>query len=353
MRKMQEYIVKGKRISVGLEDSKKTWKLCVRCEQMIVHETGMPAKYEGLVAYFRNRYPECDITVMYEAGFHGFWLHDLLTADGIACVVTPPNKVSCPKDERVKTDKKDARLLARNLENRDYVACAVPDRELREDRQISRTLNQVQKDIVVEKNRIRRFLDFHGLDTGLTRDNWTDQDYRNLANISVSYSLRVSLNAYLRILDTLLELKEALLAELRALCKKERYQAAVVLKRSLPGVGWLTAIRLTLEWGNLSRFENGRRFASFTGLTCREYSTGETVRRGRITGQSSEYVRAWLIECAWRAIRIDPALQNKFQRVYRNSGSKKKAIVAVARKMAVRMYAIEQSGELYRTSVAQ
>lgn len=353
MRKMQEYILKGKRISVGLEDSKKTWKLCVRSEQMIVHETGMPARYEVLRSYLVTRYPNCDITVMYEAGFHGFWLHDLLTADGITCVVTPPNKVSCPKDERVKTDKKDARLLAKNLENHDYVACAVPDRELREDRQISRTMNQVQKDIVVEKNRIRRFLDFHGLEANVTRDDWTDQDYRNLANISVSRSLRVSLNAYLQILNTLLELKESLLAELRALCKKERYQAAVVIKRSLPGIGWLTAIRLTLEWGDLSRFANGRRFASFTGLTCREYSTGKTVRRGHITGQSSEYVRAWLIECAWRAIRVDPALQNKFQRVCHNSGSKKKAIVAVARKMAVRIHAIEQSGELYRMSVAR
>jgi transposase len=88
-------------------------------------------------------------------------------------------------------------------------------------------------------------------------------------------------------------------------------------------------------------------------LTCREYSTGDTIRRGRITGQSSEYVRAWLIECAWRAIRKDPALQNKFQRVWRNSGSKKKAIVAVGRKIAVRIFTLEQSGELYRLAVAQ
>jgi transposase len=44
MRKMQEYIVKGNKIFIGLEDSKKTWKVCVRCEGMIVHETDMPAK---------------------------------------------------------------------------------------------------------------------------------------------------------------------------------------------------------------------------------------------------------------------------------------------------------------------
>ena len=69
MRKMQEYIVKGNRIFIGLEDSKRMWKVCVRCEGMIVQETSMPAKYEVLEAYFVNRYPDCEIRVMYEAGF--------------------------------------------------------------------------------------------------------------------------------------------------------------------------------------------------------------------------------------------------------------------------------------------
>jgi transposase len=243
--------------------------------------------------------------------------------------------------------------LARNLENREYAACSAPDLERREDRQISRTLNQVQKDIVAEKNRVRRFLDFHGLNAGLPEGNWTDRVYRNLRELPLTHSLRVSLDAYLRIIETLLTLRKELLAELKALTQKDRYRAAVIIKQSVPGIGWLTAIRLTLEWGDLSRFPNGKSLAKFTGLTCREYSTGETVRRGRITGQSLGWVRAWLIECAWRAIRKDPALQDKFQRVWRNSGSKKKALVAVARKIAVRIFALERSGELYCLSVAR
>ena len=57
MRKMQEFIVKDNRIFVGLEDSKKTWKLCVRSEGMIVHQTSMPTKYENLRNYLTHRYP--------------------------------------------------------------------------------------------------------------------------------------------------------------------------------------------------------------------------------------------------------------------------------------------------------
>ena len=353
MRKMQNFIVQEKQIFVGLEDSKKTWRLCVRCDGMVVHTASMPTRYEVVRAYLMNRYPDCTIAVMYEAGFQGFWLHDLLEEDGIRCEVTPPNKVSCPKDERVKTDKRDAYRLATNLETGDYVPCRVPDRERREDRQISRTLSQMQKNIRAEKNRIRRFLDYHGLNGGLPAGAWTDKDYLRLKDMELPRSLKVSLQSYLRVLETLFATEKELETELKALCEKERYKESVCIKRSVPGVGWLSAIRFTLEWGNFDRFPTGKRFAAFTGLTCREYSTGKTIRRGRITGQSSEYIRSWLIECAWRAIRIDPALLATFRRVWRNSGSKKKAIVAVARKMAVRMRAIELAKQLWCKSVVE
>jgi len=280
MKKMQEYIVKSNRIFIGLEDSKKTWKLCVHCDRMIVHEASMPAKYEVLRTYLNNKYPDCDISVMYEAGFQGFWLHDLLESDNINCIVTPANKVTQAKDNRVKTDKRDARRLAKNLENGDYVSCHVPDRERREDRQISRSLNQIQKDITATKNRIRRFLDYHGLNEGLKAGAWTDKDYRQLENLALSHSLRVSLHVHLRILDELLTVKKELMAELRALCEKERYKVGVLSKKSTPGIGWMTAIRLTLEWGDMKRFPSGKHLASFAGLTSREYSTGETIRRG-------------------------------------------------------------------------
>lgn len=353
MRKMQEYIIKCNKIFIGLEDSKKTWKLCVRCDRIEIHEVSMPAKYDVLRTYLKNKYPECDISVMYEAGFQGFWLHDLLIEDGIHCIVTPANKVTQAKDDRVKTDKRDARRLAKNLENGDYVSCHVPDRERREDRQISRTMNQVQKDITATKNRIRRFLDYHGLNEGLKTGAWTDKDYRQLENLALPHSLRVSLQAHLRILDELLTVKKKLMTELRALCEKERYKVGVLAKKSSPGIGWLTAIRLTLEWGDMRRFPSGKHLASFAGLTSREYSTGETIRRGRITGQSAEFVRSWLIECAWRASRKDPVLLDKFRRVWRNSGSKKKAIVAVARKLSVRLWALETLGQTYSIGVIE
>jgi transposase len=295
--------------------------------------------------------------VMYEAGFHGFWLHDLLTSDGIECIVTPPNKLTQAKDDRVKTDRRDARRLARNLESGDYVHCHVPDRERREDRQVSRVLNQIQKDIVRTKNRIRRMLEYHGLDRGLKAGVWQDRDYRDLSREQrvqgLSASLRKALKVLLAVLDFLCAQKEEILQELKRISEKERYLRSVASKRSCPGVGWLSAARFTLEWGGLERFPTGKCFAAYTGLTASEYSTGETIRRGRITGQSNPYVRSWLIECAWRAIKRDPVLLEKFTSVYRSSGSKKKAIVAVARKLAVRMRALDVNHDSYLIGIVE
>jgi transposase len=350
---MQEHVVEGKGVFVGLEDSKRTWKLCVRSGGQIVAETSMPAVYENLQGYFEKRFPGCRIEVMYEAGFGGFGLYDCLVVDGVQCVVTPPHTLTEAKVNRVKTDRGDARRLARNLESGDYRVCAVPDRELREDRQIVRTLNQVQQQITATKNRIRKLFDWHGLNAGFPAGVWTKADYERAGGLRLGPSLQVCLESYFQLLAGLESIRQRLLLELKALCEKARYQQAVAIKASCPGIGWLSAIRFTLEWGDLSRFGSGKQLASYVGLTSREYSTGETVHRGRITGQGSGIVRAWLIECSWRAIRHDPVLLVKYQAVRKRAESSKKAIVAVARKLTVRLWALDKAQQTYQVGVIQ
>ena len=68
MRKIEDYRLKGRRIFIGLDAAKRTWKLCVRRQRMIVHQTSMPGEYENLREYIRNNYPQCEVEVIYEAG---------------------------------------------------------------------------------------------------------------------------------------------------------------------------------------------------------------------------------------------------------------------------------------------
>lgn len=352
MRKMQDYIVKGKEIFVGLEDSKKTWKVAVRCEKMLIHEASMPTEYQNLITYLRNKYPECRISLLYEAGFHGFWLHDLLMKDGIPCVVVPPHTVTQEKTSRVKTDKIDARRLAQNLENGDYKTCHVPDQERREDRQLSRTIEDVQGNVVRTRNQIWKMLDFHGVILPEMKSVPTKNEIRALRNLKISPMVKQALGIYLDQLDLLWKQLESLRKELRELAKKARYVKTYDIIRSFPGIGWYTAIRLVLEWGeDLSRFANRRKIASFVGLTGLEHSTGETVRRGHLTGLGQKRSRTWLVEAAWVAIRKDPALLDKFKRVFRNTGSKKKAIVATARKLVGRLLHCVTTGQEYQVGL--
>ena len=91
---------------------------------------------------------------------------------------------------------------------------------------------------------------------------------------------------------TYVEVTKRLLKQMNNLAQKERYEKAVSIIRSIPGVGRLTAIRLVLEWGEDigESIKSGKSLACFAGLTQSEYSTGDTVRRGRITGQGAVVV---------------------------------------------------------------
>jgi len=358
VKRQPSYVLEGEKVSVGLDDSKKTWSLCVRSGGVIVHETSMPAKYEVLRNYFHKRFPDCEIRVMYEAGFRGFGLHDQLVADGWECVVTPPHTVTKEKSQRTKNDRMDSRRLAKNLENCDYHSCFIPDKELREDRQISRTCGQVQADIVRVCNRIRRMLEFHGLDEGLPAGRWRGESAytrlrQHLSELEIGSSLRFSFDVMFRELENLRELKEELMKQLKELARSDRYKESVKLLMSAPGIGVMTAIRLTLEWGDLRRFGRKEEFASFLGLVPTDYSSGEQERRGHITRQGNRSVRRWLVEAAWVAIRHDPVLLEKFRRTLSHCGSKKKAIVAVARKLAMRVRRVLLSGEPYALGVVE
>ena len=353
-RLMLDHIAKGKKIFIGLEDSLKTWKLCVRSGGLIIHETSLEANYLILKRYFNN-YPDCEIHVVYESGFRGFSIYDKLVADGYDCIVTPAHTLLQPKYSRIKTDKSDARLLAYALEHDGCKACAVPDKERCDERQLCRTLTTITNQIRSFGVRIRQELYYHDIHIDLGEsETWTKATFKTLRNQPLSPELKFSFDVLLDVLEMLWEKQKALVTKLKEIMKKERYQEAYDIGKTVPGIGALTCTRLLLELGeNTQRFHSGAAIAQFVGLGMSEYSSGESVRRGRITGMGNKYVRSWLMESAWIARRKDPALGQFFDRVYKNCGSKKKAIVAVARKLIIRFRSCILNNEPYVLCVAK
>ena len=117
--------------------------------------------------------------------------------------------------------------------------------------------------------------------------------------------------------------------------------------RSAPGISPLSARILVLELGDLTQFANERQLFSYTGLTPSEFSSGDTVRKGSITRQGNKRVRYILNQAAWRAIKKDRDLNDFFTRLYPRTG-KKRAIVAVARKLIGRIRAGFKTDKLYQ-----
>jgi len=104
-----------------------------------------------------------------------------------------------------------------------------------------------------------------------------------------------------------------------------------------PGVGPITSLAFVLTIGDVSRFRHSNQVASYVGLIPREHSSGGKQRLGAISKQGNPMMRSLLVEAGHTAARFDPALKRMYQRLkFRRGASVAK--VAVARKLAVRMY---------------
>ncbi len=359
MKKFQSFVLQNEEIFIGLEDSKKTWRLAVRSGNIVVAETAMEAKINALESYLKKQFPMCKIHLAYEAGFRGFWLHDRLVANGVDCIVVPPNRVHQEKSNTQKNDTRDARLLAEMAQFYPHKRCFIPSCKAREDREIIRLYLSVNNQIIAMKNRIRKKLVFHGFEEHFPdKTAWKDSDYANvvktLANLHLSEALEFSFVNLCEQLKLLQERKKSILKKLIELSEKPEYLPMVEIMKSVPGIGPLVAIGFILELaGDMRRFPRRAKWGHFLGLAPRDFSSGEADHKGHISREGNPRIRAWLVEAAWIAIRKDPVLLKKYNAVVRSSGSGKKAIVAVAHKMALRCRALLISGQKYQKGVIE
>ena len=118
------------------------------------------------------------------------------------------------------------------------------------------------------------------------------------------------------------------------------------------GIGIVSAVRMSLYlFDRKDRFESSERLNHYLGLTPSERSSGDKIVRGRSGMCGNRQLRSIIIQLAWMTVRKDGSLLEKFDRVYRKSGSKQKAIVAVARKLMTKIYAAVRKEEEYRINV--
>ena len=328
----------GKAVFCGMDVHKNHWNLCFVCDGEIVQKIRVDVNFTRLQFLLQN-YNRCrTIKFVYEAGFSGFWLYRSLVDSGYDCIITPPNKMQNSGD-KVKTDKRDAQKLATYFAAGLLKSVYVPPKDIEGDRRVIRRRRQLSKMQSSAKNHIRSFLNLYGLTMpSFIKRAWSLQYMSWLENLelehpSEKFTFLQLIKGYRRIREDLLEVTRFI----RSLARSNKYIKNFKLLTSVRGVGLITAMTFLLEIFDFRRFSNERKFSSYLGLTPSQFSTGDKVRLGHITRQGNAHLRHLLVESAWTVIRHDPFLQQKYDRIKARGTNGKKAIVGVARSLAIRL----------------
>ena len=212
---------------------------------------------------------------------------------------------------------------------------------------MTRTRQQLIEERTAVKNKLRMKCHQWGLLAATDQRRMSHQLMKEMLEQSPAAEFRLVMEAYWQVWKTLESQIKKLDEELKQQAASDPNEETY---RSAPGIGPLGARVLSNELGDMSQFRNERQLFCYTGLTPSEHSSGDSVRKGHITRQGNSRVRWILCEAAWRAIRQDPALSVYFEQLYPRRG-KKRAIVAVARKLIGRIRAAFRQNTFYQIPI--
>lgn len=297
---------------------------------------------------YLKRFPGCDVRVVYESGPQGYNLYDWLSEmrceseTTVSVYVAPPAHVPKAPGKRIKTDKRDSISLIHALEMKSFRPVVVPDRRVREERELVRTREQMkgaQKRIM---NQVHGMIKFHGVrypESGAWSRAWLSELEANVKAADATGYLLISFMTKLEVYRAAAEAIKELDKKIREIAREGEKREVAVKLQKIPGVGWHSAAIIATEVADFGAFNNSGCFASYVGLVPSEHSSGDCVKRGRITKAGNHRLRRIFIECAWVWIRYDEEARRQYCRIRMGKRERTKiAITAVARKLAVKTY---------------
>jgi transposase len=332
----------GKRVYIGIDVHRAFFVASCICEGDVVKRCRLLATGRAVISLIAKWFPESEVRTCYEAGYSGFWLHRELESAGIRNIVVHPAAIKVAANDRVKTDKRDSLKMAQQLSSGQLRGVRVPSKEEEYRRLLARTREQLIRARRRIQAQIRMRLHQFGL---------LPEELRGVLRLKDARQILATIDGELQFsIERLCAVWEHLEAELKRINQRLVEQAGAdpldAIYRSVPGIGPLASRVLSNELGDMSRFPNVKALYSFTGLTPGEYSSGNSVHRGHISRQGNSRLRYVLVEAAWKAIRKDKSLLAQFERIAKTSG-KKRAIVAVARRLAGKIRAVARGQTTY------
>ena len=242
------------------------------------------------------------VLVTYEAGPTGYGLARALLGAGHRCQVAAPSKLLRPSGDRVKTDARDALLLARLARNDDIVAVAIPTVAQESARDLVRAREDARMALMSARHRLSKLLLRHGYvydgDAWTGRhDAWLRRIRREQLLPGGSGTLSAFDDAYDAVTHTLAR-RDRLDTAIAALAADSEFTAVAHRLGCLRGISTTTAFALAVEVGDWHRL-TGASIGSYLGLVPSEHSSGGSRSQGGITKTGNSHARRLLIEAAW------------------------------------------------------
>jgi transposase len=343
-------------IYAGFDAHLKSWKVTVMAEDVVYKTFTQPPRPEILFNYLQEHFPGGIYHTAYEAGFCGYWIHDKLVSFGINSIVVNPADIPTTDKERVqKEDNRDSRKIARSLSSGILTPIYIPTIKTQRDRTLLRTRAMLVKDLARYKNRIKSFLYFYGIsidDSFINpQSHWSNRFMNWLESIdtgeeSGKESLNILISECKNLRTSILKITK----QVRQLSQTEPYQTDVILLRSIPGIGLLTAMIILTELENINRFRNIDKMCGYIGLVPSTKSSGEKEKTGDITPRGHSVLRTAIIESSWTAIRNDPSLMKSYLS-YKKRMDENKAIIKIAKKLLSRIRFVLINKKPYTCSI--
>jgi transposase len=305
-------------------------------ERRLDHESG-----EAQAFYRSLQSLQEPVRVGIEATGPMHWFERLLAELGHELWIGDSAKIRASEVRKQKTDERDARLILELLLAKRFPKIWVPTPAERDLRQLLWHRHK----LVCLRTMLGNQLHFLAMSQGLCRKKklFTKKGRAELTGLALGPWTRRRREELLQLLDQV----DAPIAELdRAVLEEAQRRDDAVLLMTHPGIGPVTSLAFVLAIGPVTRFPCSKKIASYLGLNPSEKSSGQRRRTGAISKQGNTMVRWLLIEAVYPAVRKDLALRQDYQRLKFRRGHAV-AKVAIARKLAVRMYWMLRSGAAY------
>jgi transposase len=269
--------------------------------------------------------------VAFEAAFGWGWLARLLEDYGFEAHLVHPLRCKAIASARLKNDKVDAAILAQLLRADLLPEAWIAPAEVRQLRALLRHRAGLVRLRTQQQNRIHAVVADFGFDRSGSYLSGPGRGW--LAGLELPPVSREIVTDCLAVIDGLAPLTDRIDGELRQHAKAD---PRVKTLTTLPGVGQFTALVMLAEIGDISRFPNARKLASWAGLTPTVRGSDLTVRHGHISKQGSAWLR-WVMNQAAQTAKRSPEFAATYAAIAQRRG-KKIATIAISRKLLTRAW---------------